>query len=329
MKNFWLLAGIAGLLSLMSPAQTVNGSASGNASVSPGQVDAGAKASQSTQAGGASANTNASAQGDVKTEHRGDQESKSQAGSGHRHNSGDRANSGGTGSSAALSSGTALHSELTHSLDAKSCKPGDQVTAKLTEDVKSEGKVVVPKGSKLVGHVTEAKARSKDNADSRLGFVFDKAVLKSGQELSFNGAVQAMAPPVNAALSAAGDESSNIGAGAPGGSARRSGGGGLLGGAAGTVGGATSTATGVVGGATGSVASTTTGAVNGTTGLAGGLTAQGRLTNASQGAIGLQGLTLNSISAANAQGSIVSSTTQNVKLESGTQMLLKVTGSAQ
>jgi len=69
--------------------------------------------------------------------------------------------------------------------------------------------------------------------------------------------------------------------------------------------------------------------VNGTAGLAGGLTAQGRLTNASQGAIGLQGLTLNSVSTANAQGSIVSSTTRNVRLESGTQMLLKVTGSGQ
>jgi hypothetical protein len=329
MKNFLLLFAISGLLSLGSVAQTATGSASGNASVSPGQVDAGAKASQSTQAAGASANANASAQGEVRTEHKGEQESKSKAGSGPRHNSGGSASAWGTGSSAALSSGTTLNGELTHSLDAKSCKPGDQVTAKLTEDVKSDGKVVVPKGSKLVGHVTEAKARSKDNADSRLGIVFDKAVLKSGQELSFIGAVQAMAPPVNAALSAAGDESSNISAAGPSGSPRRSGGGGLLGGAAGTVGGATSTATGVVDGATGSVATTTTGAVSGTTGLAGGLTAQGRLTSASQGAIGLQGLTLNSVSAANAQGSIVSSTTRNVKLESGTQMLLKVTGSAQ
>jgi hypothetical protein len=69
--------------------------------------------------------------------------------------------------------------------------------------------------------------------------------------------------------------------------------------------------------------------VSGTTALAGGLTAQGRLTNASQGAIGLQGLTLNSAGTANAQGSIVSSTTRNVKLETGTQMLLKVSGSGQ
>jgi hypothetical protein len=323
MKSFWLLVGVAGLLSLMSPAQTVNGSASGNASVSPGQVNAGAKASQSTQAAGASANANASAQGQVNTEQKAKHEPNSKAGAGSgTSNSG--AGVRGTGASGALASGTTLNAELMHSLDANSCKPGDEVTAKLTEDVKSDGKVVLHKGSKLVGHVTEAHARSKDNADSRLGIVFDKAVLKSGQELSFNGALQAMAPPLNAALSAAGDESSSIGAAGPisGGGARRSGGGGLLGGA-------TSTATGVVGGATGTVTSTTTGAVSGTIGRAGGLTAQGRLTNASQGAIGLQGLTLVSAAAGSTQSSVVSSTTRNVKLESGTQMLLKATGSAQ
>jgi hypothetical protein len=220
-----------------------------------------------------------------------------------------------------------LNAELAHSLDAKSAKPGDQVTAKVTEDVKSNGKVVIHKGSKLVGHVTEAQARSKESADSRLGIVFDKAVLKGGEEVSLNGAVQALAPPVNATLSAAADESSSISAPSPGGGgAPRSGGGGLLGGA-------TSTATGAVGGATSTVTGTTTGAVNGTlsgaTGVAGGLTTAGRLTSASQGAIGLQGLTLNSVTAANAQGSVISSTTRNVKLESGTQMLLKVAGSTQ
>src|SRR5215471_6770839 len=140
MKNFLLLVAISGLLSLGSVAQTATGSASGNASVSPGQVDAGAKASQSTQAAGASANANASAQGEAKTEHKREPQSKSKAGSDARHNS------GGSGS-AVLSSRTTLNAELSHSLDAKSCKPGDQVTAKLTEDVKSEGKMVAPKGS--------------------------------------------------------------------------------------------------------------------------------------------------------------------------------------
>lgn len=311
MKNFWILVAMTGLLTFASVAQTANGSASGSASVAPGQVDSGAKVNQNTQAAGASANANAEARGQVNTEHQEKPESKSKT-------------DAGPGSSAVLAGGTSLNAELTHSLDAKSAKPGDRVAARVTEDVKSNGKVVVHKGSKLEGHVTEVLARSKDSADSRLGIVFDKAVLKSGQELSFNGALQAMAPPVNTALSAAGEESSAISGPSPsgGGGARRSGGGGLLGGV-------TSTASGAVGGATSTVSGTTTGAVHGTTGLLGGLTAQGRLTNASQGAIGLQGLTLSSATASSAQGSVITSTSRNVKLESGTQMLLKVAGSAQ
>jgi hypothetical protein len=70
------------------------------------------------------------------------------------------------------------------------------------------------------------------------------------------------------------------------------------------------------------------GTVSGATRTAGGLTAQGNLTNASHGAIGLEGLTLNSVAASNTQGSVISSTTRNVRLDSGTQMLLQVNGAA-
>ena len=43
---------------------------------------------------------------------------------------------------------------LNKSVDARHAKVGDQVTAKTTGAVKSDGKVVIPKGSTLVGHVT-------------------------------------------------------------------------------------------------------------------------------------------------------------------------------
>ena len=48
-----------------------------------------------------------------------------------------------------LSSGTTLEAALTKSLDVKKNKVGDEVVAKVTKDVKSDGQVVVPKGSKL------------------------------------------------------------------------------------------------------------------------------------------------------------------------------------
>ena len=48
---------------------------------------------------------------------------------------------------------------LANSLDAKKNKPGDRVEARTTQDVKQDGKVVLKKGTHLVGHVTQAQAR--------------------------------------------------------------------------------------------------------------------------------------------------------------------------
>src|SRR5712692_10168605 len=95
-------------------------------------------------------------------------------------------------SSAALSGGTTVNATLSQPVDAKKNKPGDQVTAKTTEATKSEGKVVIPRGSKLIGHVTECKAHSKEEKESALGIVFDKAILKNGQEIPLNVTIHAL-----------------------------------------------------------------------------------------------------------------------------------------
>jgi len=330
MKSIWKFLVTAGLLTLTASAQSAGTSASGsgNASVTPGQAAAGANAGQSTQvnAAGQSQSSGTQVNGSGQAQASGDQKDKHTKGA-QASGNGNAAGSAmapGVDSGAMLASGTTLQAELTKSLDAQKAKPGDEVTAKVTEDVKSNGKVVVHKGSHLVGHVTEAQARSKDHAESTLGIAFDKAVLKGGQEMAFNGMVQAIAPPARGALSGAGDESTMVG----GGPAPRSGGGGRSsGGGGGLLGGVGSTATGVVPGVTSTAGAATNGAVNGTLsgagGAVGGLTAQGNLTNASRGAIGLQGLNLNSATAAGAQGSVITSASRNVKLDSGTQMLLQ------
>src|SRR5258708_31163591 len=200
MKMFCIAAMAAGLLTLGAAAQTsAAGSASGNASVTPGQASAGANASQSTQTPAASTNVNggANAQASQPKENKKDEKASATSGS--------NSAAGVNGASGALSSGTTLQAELTKSIDAKKAKPGDEVTAKLTQDVKSDGKVVLHKGSKLVGHVTEAQEKNKENAESKLGMVFDKAILKGGQEVAFNGMIQALAPPAQGAASIAGD----------------------------------------------------------------------------------------------------------------------------
>src|SRR6266849_2437469 len=129
-------------------------------------------------------------------------------------------------SSASLSSGTAMNATLSQPVDAKKNKPGDQVTAKTTEATKSEGKVVIPKGSKLVGHVTECKQRSKEEKESALGIVFDKAMLKNGEEIPLNVTIRALAAAQTAAASSVGGDELSGGGGAVG-SARASRGGAL------------------------------------------------------------------------------------------------------
>jgi len=330
MRKFWIAAMTAGLLTMTAIAQTsANGSASGNASVNPGQASAGASTSQSAQTPGASANVDGS--GSAQASHEKQNNKHDNAGSGTGGGIGSGASTGdiGTGAGGALSSGTSLQAELTKSLDAKKAKPGDEVDARLTQDVKENGKVVLHKGSKLVGHVTEAQAKSKENAESRLGMVFDKAVLKGGEEMAFNGVIQAVAPPVQGALSVAGDENSSLSGGMGSGSSMGGGhsGGSPLGSVTTAAGGTVNTATGAVGNTAGSVTNST-GAVNGAVNRTAGVAANGALNSAAHGVVGMQGVNLNTAAAGSAQGSVISFASRNIKLDSGTQMVLQVTGSA-
>jgi len=85
--------------------------------------------------------------------------------------------------------------EFKGALNVKKLKPGDRIKAEVTQDVLSHGKIVIPVESKLLGHVTEVKARSGEDPESRLGFVFDKVMLKHHNELDFQGVIQAISPP--------------------------------------------------------------------------------------------------------------------------------------
>jgi len=226
---------------------------------------------------------------------------------------------------AALAGGTAFNAELTSSVDTKKCKPGDAVNAKTTEAVKSEGKTVIPKGSKLVGHVTQASARAKGEAESSVGIVFDKAILKKGEEIPLSVAIQALASGQSSASMAGSDMDAmgSMGTSAAGsGTAGGRGGQGGVTSAAGTV---TNTAANMgraTGGAVNSTANAA-GSVAGTSkGAAGGLNSTGQLTSNSQGVFGLNGLNLNAAASNATQGTVITSAGKNVHLESGTRMLL-------
>jgi hypothetical protein len=226
-------------------------------------------------------------------------------------------------SSAFLSDGTAMNATLSQPVDAKKNKPGDQVTAKTTEATKSEGKTVIPKGSKLVGHVTECKQRSKEEKESALGIVFDKAILKNGEEVPLNVAIRALAAAQTAGASSIGSDDLSAGGGAVG-SARASGGG-ALGGVRSPAGAATGAVTNTAANASsvaGGAVNSTVNAAGAAHGAVGGLNSAGQLTSNSQGVFGLEGLNLNGAASNSTQGSLITSTSKNVHLDSGTQLLL-------
>lgn len=83
---------------------------------------------------------------------------------------------------------------LTAALDSKRRKPGDEVIAKTAVAVHLIDGTVIPRGEKVVGHVTEAKSRSKGDIESTLGITFDKVNLAEGKFLAIRGAIQAIAP---------------------------------------------------------------------------------------------------------------------------------------
>jgi len=233
------------------------------------------------------------------------------------------------GSNATIADGTAINAALSATVDSKKAKPGDEITARTTEAVKAQGKTVVPKGAKLVGHVTRASARGRGDAESALGIAFDKAILKNGQEVALNGSIQALASAETAARAGGADLDTMSDVGAGGGGRAMGGGRGALGGVTSTAGGAVGTvantagsATNAAGGAVDAAARTTTGVAGSAGGAVGGLNAAGQFASNSRGVFGLNGLNLNAAGSSSAEGSLITSSGKNVRLDSGTRMLI-------
>jgi hypothetical protein len=86
--------------------------------------------------------------------------------------------------------------ELSKALKARKLKVGDKVKAEVSQDVVSHGKVIIPVETKLVGHVTEVSPRDTAHPESRLGIVFDRILLKHFHDIDFQAVLQAVSQPV-------------------------------------------------------------------------------------------------------------------------------------
>lgn len=204
-----------------------------------------------------------------------------------------------------IAPGSVIPVTLTKTIDAKKVKTGDEVVAKVTEDMKTNtGEVLVPKDTKVVGHVTEAQARSKEQKESIVGIAFDHAVMNGGDvslPMSIQAIVGAQSENPNAT---AGNEQPYPGS--PGGS------------------GGAPTASGA--GRTSGMGGSTTPPPSGA-GMPSdsptGTRATPQITSQTQGVIGMSHVSL-SQGGTGTQASVVSSDKNNVKLESGTLLILKV-----
>jgi hypothetical protein len=224
-----------------------------------------------------------------------------------------------------LAAGSTVQAELTKPVDVRKNKPGDEVVAKTTQDVKSDGHVVIPRGSKIVGRVTQAQARAKGQEESQLGMAFDHAVLKDGTQMPVAFTIQAIGRSESEAAAATAAETDSMMAGGSAGGMTSGGGNagmqgrGGLGGVTSTAGGVVNSTGSVAGGAVNTAGSAGAGVTGGATGVAGNLGAT------SQGVVGLPGMTLSSADSSMAGvGSVISSKESNVRLDSGTRMILGV-----
>jgi hypothetical protein len=177
---------------------------------------------------------------------------------------------------------------------------------------------VLPKGSKVVGRVTQVQERAKGQEESQLGMAFDHAVLKDGTQVPAAFTIQAIGRSESEAAAATAAETEGMTAGGNAGGMTPAGSNATMQ-SRGGIAGVSSTAGGAVNSA-GSAAGTT---LN-TAGNAG-AAAAGNLGATSQGVVGLPGMTLSSAPSSMAGvGSVITSKDSNVRLDGGTRMILGV-----
>jgi hypothetical protein len=219
-----------------------------------------------------------------------------------------------------IAPGNVIPVQLTKTIDAKKAKTGDEVVAKVTMDLKNNsGDIIVPKDTAVIGRVTEVQARNKDQKESQLGIAFDQAKLKTGD--------MQMPMSIQAVIVLPSPNSTDSGNGAPaqaGGSATPSASPSSMGGHAGSPASAPSQQS----------QPATTDPIGGTNAQTSD-NARPNITGKTEGVIGIPNLKLENTpqnstqgqGALQEQGSLLSSDKNNVKLESGTLMLLRVNGS--
>jgi hypothetical protein len=99
-----------------------------------------------------------------------------------------------------------LIAELAKSIDARKAKMGEQVELRLTMDLLSRGRILIPRGAKIRGHVVSASTSTIRAGNAAVEIVFDCLAMKKAAEIPLKVEVQAMA----AALRSAGQDAESV-----------------------------------------------------------------------------------------------------------------------
>lgn len=85
-----------------------------------------------------------------------------------------------TASSTSLSPGASIAVVMRQTVKADKASPGDEVLAEITVPVLQDGRILIPEGARVFGHVTSAVARTREHPESVLAVRFERAEWKDG-----------------------------------------------------------------------------------------------------------------------------------------------------
>jgi hypothetical protein len=89
---------------------------------------------------------------------------------------------------------SAVTCELDSKLDSKSARVGDPVVLKTMDKVVTSDGIVIPRGSRVVGHVTEVQAYDPVRGPARIAIAFDHAELKNGRSIAIYTLIGGVVP---------------------------------------------------------------------------------------------------------------------------------------
>jgi len=87
-----------------------------------------------------------------------------------------------------------VNGELVDKLDTKTAKTGDSVVIKTKSNVKTADGTEIPKGSKLIGRVTQVKPSGDAKDNAQIALQFDRVELKGGQSVAIHSEIQSLSP---------------------------------------------------------------------------------------------------------------------------------------